>query len=742
MDLEVLSKLDELKAAEYGRIKKKVKENNVDILDFYPDLDLITPYTSSNSATSNNIKPYQLLPFFKTIIVDVIPLPNEDLFERYYGVSVEELIELERKERAVIRLPGLYSHYKGLDYLDPILSRRPHSSFLVNLVFGSLINDKIVEQSEEIENFFKEKDFDFGNNVSMEMGMIDPLVLVSSDIITGNKPYLGNFTNNDYIKFTRNNFLKLNYAGYNNVNRFIKGILDAGHGRLDWAFSYSSAYASFLADPLLNSLNGTHMASYNMKEILNDLILRTSNETLKKGFLSKSSEILSYDLGRTLSEEIVMHLPLNIDDALAFDSEGAIDALNSLEKVITDKNSDEIIEFTSTLQNELSEAGQIVEGMRDAKEKHTTNISHISTTISLLGAGAAYLSEDPNIKPILYATSLISKVIGSTVKTESIQKLIEGVFKLNKSDHVLFLYKNHGKFSITPKTREIRVLNSKKAYSDTLSMKYDYYEYIYKNIPILRVLIDITARMIVGKGLSLKYTGNDEVPDTKMMEMLEKWRDENLHDELIILQMKYSLLYGKSFFLKTVIKKGKKRDIKLKMIHPKIIRPFYKNRKLKGYKILNERGDEQLFHKDDIVDFKPTTRNISFVEKYIYLFDEIYPNITNKENRPKLLYDILFEDMDKAGILSHQSYGESEALFLNSLKLAQFLENWLWTAIILMSIGDLNRQYNSNEKALEYYLKANDHIEGKVFSGLMEKIEMDLNNRIIETQQILWFKKT
>lgn len=736
MDFEVLSKLDELKAEEYGKIKKKIKKDTVEILDFYPDLDLRTPYTSSNSATSNNIKPYQLLPFFKTIIVDLMPLTDEVLFEKYYGMSVEELIELERKERVVIRLPSLYSNYKDLDYLDPILSRRPHSSFLINLAFGSLINDRIAKESADIDNFFKVRDFDFGNNVSMEMGMVDPLVLISSGIVTGNKPHLANLTNNDYIKFTQNNFLKLNYAGYNNVNNFLKGILDAGHGRLDWAFTYSSAYASFLADPLLNSLDGTHMVSYNLKEVLNDLIIRTSNETLKNGFLSKSSEILSYDVGRTLSGEILMHLPLNIDDALDFDSKGAIDALKSLEKGITE-SSDEIIEFTSALQNKIYEAGQIVEGMRNAKEKYPTNIANIATTISLLGAGSAALSEDPHVKPILSATSLIARVIGSTVKTESVEKFIEGVIKLNKSDHVLFLYKNHRKFSITPKISGIKILNSKKSFKDKLSDKYEYYEYIYKNIPILRVLIDITARMIVGEGPTFKYEDDVGVPNTKIIETLEKWKDEYLPNELIILQMKYLLLYGKSFYIKSVVQKGKKKHLKPKLVHPKIIRPVYKDRQIEGYKILNERGNETLFAKDEIIAFTPSTRNISLVEKYIYLFDEIYPKITQKETRPKLHQDVMDENSDQASALINQSYDKSKDLFLNSLRAAKFLENWLFIAMILTALGDLHKQYHYYQQALECYLKAQDQIEGKVFSGIMEKIEMDLYKKINQVQKLI-----
>lgn len=341
MDLELLSELDSKKANEAAKISKNYKKDKVDILDFYPDLNLNTPYTGTNSTNSNSIKPYQLLPFFNTIIVDILPLPNEKLFNKYYGTSVEELIELERKKKVAIRLSSRYVTYKNVvdDYLDPILSRRPPSSFFINLCYGNLVNGKIIKELEEIEKLFKNKEFDFGNNLSMEMGIIDPMVLVSSDIIMRHKPYLSNLNNDDYSKFTQNNFIKLSCSGYKNVNEFLKELLNSGHGRLDWAFTYSSTYASFLADPILSSLNGTHMVHSNMKEILNDLIIRNSNKILNAKLQSKSSEILAYDIGKTLSEEIFTPLPLNLEKSLDYDYKGAINALKSLEKVVTKKKS-------------------------------------------------------------------------------------------------------------------------------------------------------------------------------------------------------------------------------------------------------------------------------------------------------------------------------------------------------------------------------------------------------------------
>ena len=632
MEFAELSELDIKKADEYAKINKKYEKNKklkVDILDFYQEKTLNPPYSSSNSATSNSIKPYQLMPFFKTVIVDILRLPSEELFNQYYGMSVEELIELERKGKVLIRLPDYYISYHNIenDYLDPILLRNPPNSFLINQVFGYLINNTIVDELKEVENLFK-KEFDFGSNLGIEMGMIDPMVVASFNIMAGGDPYLPNVGNEEYKKFTNNNFNRLCLSGYSNVNTFLKELLSVGNGRLDWAFVYSTAYTSFLADPILSSLNGTHMASYNMKEILNDLILRTTNEELRKTLLSKSSNILCYDIGKTLSEEISTPLLFNLEESLDYDYNGAINALKSLERAIDEKNSSEIIDLTNELKNELYEAGQIAKNMRGSVEKNLNRVKSISTTISLLGDGAEALA-DPQFKPLLKAISLGAKGLNALAETETFQKVVERVVKFNKEDHVLYLYNNYERLSVTPKTDKIQIIKSKRAFKDDLSRKYEYYEYIYSNIPIIRVLIDISSRVAFGKGPSFKYTGEEEAQDVEILEFLEKWREEYLPDETLLLQFKYQFLYGKSYFITSVVNKDDKKYIRMKLINPKYIRPYYKNKEIMGYNIINEKGRKEFIKKESILD-ATHSRNESFVEKYIHMFDLIYPKFTDK----------------------------------------------------------------------------------------------------------------
>ena len=89
--------------------------------ELYPELNLESPYSYCIGA----IKAKEILPFFSTLIVDLRPLPNAAEFESRYGLSVEEFTRFVDQGRIVIRVRGSYLHFKGLDYLDQLLTRQP-----------------------------------------------------------------------------------------------------------------------------------------------------------------------------------------------------------------------------------------------------------------------------------------------------------------------------------------------------------------------------------------------------------------------------------------------------------------------------------------------------------------------------------------------------------------------------------------------------------------------------------------
>ncbi|MFA0834629.1 MAG: hypothetical protein ACC609_11545 [Methanobacterium formicicum] len=747
MDKKDLLELDEQKSEEYGKIKKKLSKNKpekIDILDFYPGTNLNLPYTASNSVSTYAIKPYQLFPFFKTVIVDILPLPTEELFNEYYGMSVDELIELEKKGKVVIRAADFYHGYDKVenDYLDPILSNSPPSSLIINMCFGHLINNQLEVEFEDFKDL-SEKEFRFGSDVAMDMGIPDPLTIVAFDIINGSQTSLVDLGDQAYKNLTLNNLNKLSYSGYNPVNTFLKDLLKVGGGRLDWAFTYSTAYASFLADPILTSLNGTHMSNYNMKEVLNDLIIRTTNKELQKLLLRKSSEILCYDIGKVLTDEVSTPLLYNLEESLDYDYNGAIKALKSLEEVVDKKNKNEIIDVSYELKNEIYKAGQIAMNMRGSPERNAGRIGTISNTISLIGEVGGAFTDDPNVKPLLESINLFGKGGEMISKTQTLQKVIERFVKFNKKDHVLYLYNNYENLSISPKIDKIRISKGRQEFKSKLYQKYRYYEHIYKKIPILRVLIEMNSRLTVGEGFSLEYNGDNEVEGEEVLKFLNEWQSEYFSIEMFKMLIKYLLLYGRAYIIKNVIIKDGKTYIEPILVNPKFVRHFTKG-KVKMYEIIDEKGRKRIFTDESVAAFIPS-KNMSLVEKYIPVLDIIYPKITNKGKRPELIYDIIYSNLEKGSEIKEDIYNKSMELLLNTLEVAKSLDNIFVQVTILLVLGDLNIKFDKNIKALGFYERAQEELDGKVQddvimdgnSEALKKLDNEVIKKIMETQELL-----
>ena len=98
------------------------REKYVTICDFFQELRLSPPYTRLN------MHPFWIgLPFYKTLIFDIYPFASEDILQRAHGVTVSQLLALQDDGKIQIILAGPPQGYVGLDYLDPILRRRPPS---------------------------------------------------------------------------------------------------------------------------------------------------------------------------------------------------------------------------------------------------------------------------------------------------------------------------------------------------------------------------------------------------------------------------------------------------------------------------------------------------------------------------------------------------------------------------------------------------------------------------------------
>ena len=148
-----LSELIEYEGQEWDWIKKL--ENNLGEKftqrECFPELNLDEriPYCSMP------LPPPTLLPFHKTVIVQIPPF-DEEQCKINIQFSVEELLELEKKGRVALVLLHNPSDYANLHYLDPILEKKPPISYRILAYKGYLARKKLNLYAEEARCLFSE----------------------------------------------------------------------------------------------------------------------------------------------------------------------------------------------------------------------------------------------------------------------------------------------------------------------------------------------------------------------------------------------------------------------------------------------------------------------------------------------------------------------------------------------------------------------------------------------------------
>ncbi len=211
MELGDLKELDKKEQERVSNIAKKHEgDKKVDVNIFYKDFNLDEPHTSYNPISSVDLKPFQLAPFFKNIVLDIKPLPSEDWFKKYYGMDVEKCYELKNEGLFKFRLSNNYTDYFNLnnDYLDLILDDKPPVSNVVNRAHGLLINDDD-SSINDLFHLIGSKDFDFGRYLLNDLGLSDPYMLSAFDIMAGHTYNLKNVDNEIYEIEMAHNFTKL-----------------------------------------------------------------------------------------------------------------------------------------------------------------------------------------------------------------------------------------------------------------------------------------------------------------------------------------------------------------------------------------------------------------------------------------------------------------------------------------------------------------------------------------------------
>lgn len=489
-------------------IKKHEKDKKIDILDFYPDYHLEEPYSCFDPHSDKNLKPFQLLPFFKNIIIDIKPFKKEKDFINYYGMNVNQLLEQWGKGIFKFRLSHDYICYTNLenDYLDEILDKNPPVAPLINNAHSILVNGSVFG-FEKFNSYICGKKLDFGNNLLLDLGGTDPLTIIAMDMMSEHGNSMVSFNENNYKYIVAENLSKLESCGFNEIVDFIKRFLDVGNGRLDWAFVFSNTYANFLSNPILDSLNGTHLVNSQMKQVANDLPIRHFENLFPKLKLpvpniDVKDSILSGDIAKIMCENINMPTLIEVEDLDNYDNDGPIKALGSLEKAILDKNNNKIVDLSVDLKNELISAADIVKDMQSGKKNILGFLTHFSLGFGVIGEIASNIV-DPTMKPLFDALIAIGAAGEFASNSKMLNLILSKVQRLNKSNHVLYLYDTNEYLNFN-KSKTIKVSSKKYLpFNDDFTKKYEYFEYLHENIPLLSALMNIKNRHIFGGGMQI-----------------------------------------------------------------------------------------------------------------------------------------------------------------------------------------------------------------------------------------------
>ena len=720
-----LNDLQELDKKEQDRVKnifnKHQSDKKIDINIFYDDFNLDGPYTSYNPISLIDLKPFQLTPFFKNIIIDIKPFQNKKDFEHYYGMGVERLVDLKSKGLFKFRLTNNYSDYHGLDddYLDLILLNNPPVSNVINRAHGLLINND--ENSlNDIFNFIGGNEFDFGNLLNLDLGIADPMVISAMDMMSVNGDYTKCSDDFEYKKVVINNFKNLWASGYGDINDFFKILLQKGHGRLDWAYLFSNVYVNFFSNPILDSLNGTHVVNSKLKYWAEDLSVLNLDKvfddlSIPNDFILGESTILNADVVKIMNENINMNTLLDDEDIDDYDFTGAIDALNSLEKVVDLKRQEDIVDASLELKNQLVQASEIAGNMQESKSRSFNIINKVSLGFSYIGTlGGLFGDEKLDLASTI--SSIISTALSTLTVSDKFNPLVDKINKLNKDAHVCYIYDNYDKlkFNSLNTIYEVGHNRNYSMFNDDLTKKYAYYEYLYDNIPAIKVLIDINVQNTIAEGYGVHV--NNPIVNYELNKFIQRI-SLNSKSKLFL---QHYFLYGVGYFINDFKIDGQFEDVNV--INPHYVRLLKKDGK-KYYKVkLN--GIETVFGNDKISSFK----GCSLIEKSMPIFDAFYFDITNRENRPLLYYDVLKENEEKSVDSTHD-FDESIELIIESLNLCDELNNKSHKVILLFQLGKFYNLKGEYDIALNYFndsLRVLNECKSNNLDEFHQKIEKEI----------------
>ena len=187
-------------------------------------------------------------------------------------------------------------------------------------------------------------------------------------------------------------------------------------------------------------------------------------------------------------------------------------------------------------------------------------------------------------------------------------------------------------------------------------------------------------------------------------------------------------LYGVAY-----IKKGNRYsrgtpEVTMEVINPKFIRPKYKNDKIVSYQMINSKNKlEQIPVKYiELLEFP------SIIERNIFFLDWVYPQITNKNDRPTLIHDIFEKNqIDVENNIDNPK--KLKSILNSSLNACKDLKSDKYhEAHILSALGGVYVRNGEYDEGIKYFEKAQEVCD-KCCSRDMENYSLEISDLIVRS---------
>jgi len=366
-------KIEEEKAHVGNAIKKGASQ----VKDIYKDFGLKGSYTTSLDPY---IPLWALVPFFDQIIVGILPyLKTEEDFINWYGVTVKQLLILEKQNRVKIRLIYPMSLNSIPQYLNCFFERNYPCSLRDYEFNSQILGDVNIELHNRFSFFIKKYDSD-----------------VSIDTFKGNRKRA--------VKTAETVYLQLAALGFNDQMSHFE---DLAQINIKSAIKWLEICRLFYVGPEYYSLGGIHSVADNS---INDI--KGNNDTI----------VFPKDVGIVLVKAFELFKPkyeikrFSLEDCISVykNSELARSTIVSLSEYIKKKNID--IDTVEKLKNLIRTTKKRDEfWMRTLRIVAATAVSASMMTFEpvlgvLAGLGFSVISETKS-KPIDKSLKLIVEKI-------------------------------------------------------------------------------------------------------------------------------------------------------------------------------------------------------------------------------------------------------------------------------------------------------------------------------------------